>query len=731
VAALTLALTRAPMAQRRDLTQAEAARLYIASGKLAPPGLAPAPAIPPEQIGAAARRLRSIATSSGNEAARALAALALGLGEGERGEEVQAKADLTLAARWEPARDAATAALVDIEAEADDAAGALEAAAAYPIAVSDPFYPRIAAAAAKAAAESRDWPEALRWTAHLARTPANLALRAEAEAGTEDTRAAALALRLLVYEFPASVQANQARAQWRRYEKAMPALRPDWRLQERAARAWSIAGRPREAAAAWAKAARMAPARDRAALECIEARAWLAAGETGKAKALAVRLARSSQRAQALELEVELGRRQHTLTALAEPLRALARDFPRSGWYARALHEAGDQAVLENDSNGIFQAFDRLAARFPESVYAPEARWRAAWTAYRLGRADAGRRMEAYVRRYPRGEDVADALFWLGTWLRRRGEASAGTQCLRVAAQRFPGTYFGLEAQRALREAGEQAVAATAAPIWLRPVIESRPRARVVTALAPAARARLAQAQPLLAAGLLDPSATLMEAALREQQPGHGALTLARQVARLEDERGHWYAGLRAMLRAVPDYLDLQPAALPQADWRLLYPLAYRRDVAAACRTYGLDRNLVLAVMRQESGFDAGSLSGAWARGLMQLELGTARREFGALPAAWRRLADPGKLRAADLWNPGLSIALGAADLKRETGEFRTLAEALAAYNAGKSRVQGWRRAYPREEGDAFIETIPFTQTREYVEAVLRNQAAYRRIYGP
>jgi len=56
--------------------------------------------------------------------------------------------------------------------------------------------------------------------------------------------------------------------------------------------------------------------------------------------------------------------------------------------------------------------------------------------------------------------------------------------------------------------------------------------------------------------------------------------------------------------------------------------------------------------------------------------------------------------------------------------------QTLAAYNAGASRVQEWITWGNYQEPAEFVETIPFTQTRDYVQSVLRNAAAYRRIYG-
>jgi soluble lytic murein transglycosylase len=53
---------------------------------------------------------------------------------------------------------------------------------------------------------------------------------------------------------------------------------------------------------------------------------------------------------------------------------------------------------------------------------------------------------------------------------------------------------------------------------------------------------------------------------------------------------------------------------------------------------------------------------------------------------------------------------------------------ALAAYNAGDERVLDWQAAGPYHGIDEFVESIPFTETREYVEAILRNEETYRAI---
>ena len=78
---------------------------------------------------------------------------------------------------------------------------------------------------------------------------------------------------------------------------------------------------------------------------------------------------------------------------------------------------------------------------------------------------------------------------------------------------------------------------------------------------------------------------------------------------------------------------------------------------------------------------------------------------------------------------PETNILLGTRYLKQTLDKFNGVAEyALAAYNAGDSRVQDWQSAGPYSGMDEFVESIPFTQTREYVQAILRNVEIYREI---
>jgi len=142
------------------------------------------------------------------------------------------------------------------------------------------------------------------------------------------------------------------------------------------------------------------------------------------------------------------------------------------------------------------------------------------------------------------------------------------------------------------------------------------------------------------------------------------------------------------------------------------YPTPYREFVEEAHKTFGVDKNLIWAVMRQESLFDPWAISPSGAKGLMQLMDYTAREVS-------QRYRIPNRV-----FSPRENILLGTAYLKEMielwNGDW---IRALASYNAGPSRVRGFiQHADPY----VFIETIPIRETRNYVKRVLENYYIYR-----
>jgi soluble lytic murein transglycosylase len=116
-------------------------------------------------------------------------------------------------------------------------------------------------------------------------------------------------------------------------------------------------------------------------------------------------------------------------------------------------------------------------------------------------------------------------------------------------------------------------------------------------------------------------------------------------------------------------------------------------------------------------------VSRANAVGLMQL-----------LPKTGKKVAKEIKLKGYDpsqLYTPTVNLQLGTRYFRSMVDKYNGQLEyALAAYNAGTDRVDDWRGRGHYRDTQEFVESIPFTETREYVQAILRNTTVYQRLYG-
>jgi len=103
------------------------------------------------------------------------------------------------------------------------------------------------------------------------------------------------------------------------------------------------------------------------------------------------------------------------------------------------------------------------------------------------------------------------------------------------------------------------------------------------------------------------------------------------------------------------------------------------------------------------------------------------------LPKVGKGVAKQEKIKhfsSTQLFTPSMNLQLGTRYFSSMVAKFAACEYALAAYNAGSDRVQDWQGYGKYRDVQEFVESIPFTETREYVQAIMRNANLYRQLYG-
>ena len=391
--------------------------------------------------------------------------------------------------------------------------------------------------------------------------------------------------------------------------------------------------------------------------------------------------------------------------------------FPHSRWLEEALYSGGNMYLLKHDPKQATYHYSLLVTMFPESTYAASAHWRAAWMNYRLHNyVEAARLMDEQIERYPAGIEVPGALYWRGRiYEDEEHNFAQAVNYYRVLSSCYVNFYYaGLARQRLNVLKGQTAVAAAA------PVLSAvrRPVVPPLTGELPENEPHLIKARLLANAALNEYIGPEIQASPTADE--WGALAQAEIFA----SYGEYTRSVQSMKHSGISFYSLSIDEVPDVYWKLLFPQPYWAELVANAQKNGLDPYLVASLIRQESEFNAGVISHANAWGLMQL-----------LPSVGKSLAKKQGIKhfnANDLLNPAINLQLGTANLKLVLERFGGQAEyALAAYNAGDVPVRQWMSSSDYKDMPEFVESIPYTETREYVEAILRNREFYRALYGP
>jgi soluble lytic murein transglycosylase len=396
-------------------------------------------------------------------------------------------------------------------------------------------------------------------------------------------------------------------------------------------------------------------------------------------------------------------------------LNELTQKYPLSKWNEEGFMAAGNYYWVDLDRPKAAGYYQRVLDTFPGGRNAFNAEWRVAWVAYLNRQPDAADKIKSFLTKYPASGNTSDAIYWLGRDAERGGKIAEARAYYQKDHQRFPQTYFGHAAAMRLSklestEGGEppEILEKIPPPPSLRPFDEPIP---------PAATDRWARAQALRTIAF-DASAEL------ELKNGYFATSSPRflyEAAQAAFDQGHFAAGMAYGRIIVPNFDARKMDDLPMDVWKVLYPLPYESVIRREAAKNNFDPMLAAGLMRQESTFQADALSPQNAIGLMQVIPKT-----GKLLAKQLRV----KFSPDKLFQPEYNIQLGMlyiSGLVKLTGapEF-----ALAAFDAGEDRIASWKAERNYEEIPELVESIPFSETRDYVQIVLRNSEVYRMIYG-
>lgn len=393
---------------------------------------------------------------------------------------------------------------------------------------------------------------------------------------------------------------------------------------------------------------------------------------------------------------------------LADEHRSLAQAFveryPASPYAEEILNNLASAYIVDDDDAQADRIFREILSRYPAGRFAERAAWKAGWWAYRQGNfVEALQFFDRGAAQFPRSDYRPSWLYWSGRAAQQAGDVETGVARLRLAATDYHNSYYGRLALKRLQ--GERG--AVVAPTLQRQPLSS---ANIPTANRIAA---------LLSVGLNREAMSELQYAQRVW----GDSPLIQATMALTHRRlGNVRAGINAMKRAYPQYLAAGGETLPAEILKVIFPVDYWPLLQKYAKERNLDPYLVAALVVQESNFDPVVVSHANAYGLMQVLPSNGRayaRRLGIRPFSTRRLKEA-----------EVNVRIGTQIFADEIRKYGGVHFALAAYNAGGSRVVRWQREKPGLPQDEFIDDIPFPETQNYVKRILGTAEDYRFLYG-
>jgi soluble lytic murein transglycosylase len=399
----------------------------------------------------------------------------------------------------------------------------------------------------------------------------------------------------------------------------------------------------------------------------------------------------------------------------------LSRSYPQSRWRLQGLTAIAGYYALRNQTDRFEPLYRACYESFPSDPQAAMCHWKASWSQYLRDQPAAVPMLEAHLRDYPGSDNATAALYFLGRVAEARGDPSAARTYYEHLSASYPNYYYSALARERLKD--PVLAHAESSPAAAQFVAGIRLTANSLSpgpASAPFTKARIDRARLLASAGLDELAVAELRFAARND-PQQSLIAI--ELAELANRRDQPDLGIRYIKHYAPGYLLLPIDRANDKLWKLAFPIPYRKSLEEYSREYSLDPYVVAALVRQESEFNARAVSRSNAYGLAQM-----------LPSTGRQLSRKlgmQRFRANMLFQPDTNLRMGTYYLRSLLDSLQGQWEqALASYNAGKRHVTSWLTWNQFREPAEFVETIPFNETRNYVQSVLRNADVYRRLYG-
>ena len=406
---------------------------------------------------------------------------------------------------------------------------------------------------------------------------------------------------------------------------------------------------------------------------------------------------------------------------LAQRAKAL-RLYPQSPDTEELCYSAATYFDVNFESAKAREAYKVLYEHFPKGRYAERTAWKLALFHYfEKEYAEAASGFWRYLRAYPSPTSSAAAMYWMGRCYEMLGGSENARYLYRRVQALANDSYFGLrarESETSLVKSGNTENTPVPAIVFEQ-VIATCDAIRIQAAFLPepgkAVLPAIERAHQLWSAGL--PDMAVSELRWASQRIPQDDKPLSYIMARIHASNDDYQKGISGLRGIFPDYASMPIAALPDEIWQLLFPVRHWDIVSTEAAKNQLDPSLIMGLIRQESAFNEKARSSADARGLMQL-----------LPATASKLARQAgipRFNAKKLFQAETNIVLGTRYLDFLVRRYGKTELALAAYNAGSTRVDLWLKEFGDVDMPEFVEKIPFSETRGYIKQVLTNQALY------